>query len=101
MRSESVLCIADATSGGLAVQVADLHRLVERQTALTLQATAPLAVAGQQQQQACIVTKGSRPESNGDPRTVLVSSLGGGSGSLPSSLGPSGNQSSAVRTAPV
>lgn len=70
-------------------QVADLHRLVKRQTSLMEEAAAAQAAAaaaaaagapGKRQK------PGGWPGDNQDPQTVLVSSLGGGgSGSMPSS----------------
>ena len=68
---------------------------MRQQDLLTAQSAALAAVQQQAQQQ---LAGGKLESGGGDPRTVLVSSLGG-SGSFPSSL-PSAGPSSVVRDLP-
>ena len=76
----------------LPLQVADLHKLVQRQAVLMEQAATAQGVEdAAARRRVAENPKGERAE---DPQTVLVSSLGGGSGSRSA---PSTNRSSAVR----
>ena len=76
--------------------MAELHKLVQQQAALMEQAAAQRGTEETAaQRRVAGNAKGDRAE---DPRTVLVSSLGGGSGSRSA---PSTNRSSAVRTSTI